>query len=96
VVATDVGDVRALVVDGHTGFVVPSGDHAALVDRMALLAGDRERCAAMGAAGRRKAEAEFGLDRLVRQTLRAYEDAGWRAGAAVSNADPLMAPTGHS
>ena len=95
VVATDVGDVRALVVDGQTGFVVPSGDHAALVNRMAFLARDRERCAAMGAAGRRKAEAEFGLDRLVRQTLRAYQEAGWRAGAAVSNADPLIAPTGH-
>jgi hypothetical protein len=31
----------------------------------------------MGEAGRLKAESEFGLDRLFRGTLAAYQAAGW-------------------
>jgi hypothetical protein len=31
----------------------------------------------MGAAGRRRAEQDFGLDRLVTETLEAYRSAGW-------------------
>ena len=61
-----------------TGFVVPRGDDAALVERMATLIADRELCHRMGEAGRLKAEREFGLDRLVSETLAAYRAAGWK------------------
>jgi glycosyltransferase involved in cell wall biosynthesis len=77
VVATDVGDIDQLVDDGTTGFLVPVNDESALVDRMAALITDRHRCARMGEAGRAKAECEFGLERLARQTLEAYRSAGW-------------------
>jgi glycosyltransferase involved in cell wall biosynthesis len=77
VVATDVGDVGQLIDDGQTGFLVRSGDEAGLVNALATLVQDRNRCETMGAAGRQKAEAQFGLDRFVRQTLSAYCDAGW-------------------
>jgi glycosyltransferase involved in cell wall biosynthesis len=77
VVATDVGDVSLLVDDGKTGFVVPRGDDAMLVERMATLIDDRKLCRRMGQAGRAKAEREFGLDRLVARTLAAYRAAGW-------------------
>ena len=95
VIATDVGDVRRLVDDGRTGFVVPSGDHDALVDRLATLARDRERCAAMGHAARRKAETELSLERLVSRTLNAYRDAGWKPPAPSPDVSrgPLIAPT---
>ena len=79
VVATDVGDIHHLVEEGTTGFVVKHDDHGMLVDRMANLLSNRELCAQMGATGRTKAEREFGLDRLVSETLAAYEGAGWRA-----------------
>jgi hypothetical protein len=45
---------------------------------MAMLITDRELCRRMGEAGRIKAEREFGLDRLVAETLAAYHRAGWK------------------
>jgi glycosyltransferase involved in cell wall biosynthesis len=77
VVATDVGDVPRLVDDGTTGFLVRSGDESMLVERMTQLIGDRQLCCRMGEAARRKAEREFGLERLVSETLAAYRRAGW-------------------
>jgi glycosyltransferase involved in cell wall biosynthesis len=78
VVATAVGDVPLLVDDGKTGFVVRAGDDAALVHRMTMLISDRDLCRRMGEAGRAKAEREFGLDRLVGDTLAVYRAAGWK------------------
>ncbi len=78
VVATDVGDVRFLVEDGKSGFVVDREDDAMLSERVATLLTDGELCRRMGEAGRVKAEREFGLDRLVCNTLNAYRSAGWK------------------
>jgi glycosyltransferase involved in cell wall biosynthesis len=78
VLATDAGDVPRLLEDGKTGFVVRRGDEAALVERMVQLITDRDLCRSMGQAGRAKAEREFGLDRLVSETLSAYRAAGWK------------------
>jgi glycosyltransferase involved in cell wall biosynthesis len=78
VVATDVGDTPSIVEHQKTGFVVPRGDDAALVECMATLLADRELCRRMGEMGRLKAEREFGLDRLVSETLAAYRAAGWK------------------
>jgi glycosyltransferase involved in cell wall biosynthesis len=78
VVATDAGDIPALVEDGKTGFVVPRGDHVALSSRMRTLMADVDLRRRMGAAGRAKAERQFGLDRLVNETLAAYRSMGWK------------------
>jgi glycosyltransferase involved in cell wall biosynthesis len=78
VVCTDAGDSRYIVDDGITGFVVPKKDLRALVDRMSRLVADRGLCVRMGEKGRAKAEREFGLDRLVDETLQVYSLAGWR------------------
>jgi glycosyltransferase involved in cell wall biosynthesis len=48
-----------------------------LAKRMVKLITDRNLCRRMGEAGREKAEREFGLDRLVEETLAAYRAAGW-------------------
>jgi glycosyltransferase involved in cell wall biosynthesis len=77
VVATDVGDVPSIVENGKTGFVVRHGDDMMLAERMATLLTDRDLCWRMGEASRAKAEREFGLDRLVSETLSAYRTAGW-------------------
>jgi glycosyltransferase involved in cell wall biosynthesis len=79
VVAMDTSDIPSLIEDGKTGFVVPHGDEARLVQCLATLLTDRELCCRMGMAGRAKAECEFGPDRLIAQTLAAYRAAGWRA-----------------
>jgi glycosyltransferase involved in cell wall biosynthesis len=78
VMATDVGDIPHLVEDGKTGYVVRRGDDAMLVARMATLLTNRDLCRRMGEAGRAKAEREFGLNRLLEETLAAYRTAGWR------------------
>jgi glycosyltransferase involved in cell wall biosynthesis len=78
VVATDVGDTRYLVENGKTGFIVENGDDKAFARCLAMLVNSRELCAQMGAAGRVKAERDFGLDRLVEETLSAYRVAGWQ------------------
>ena len=78
VVATDAGDVPTLVEDGKTGFVVPRGDEATLLARMVTLMTDYDLCRRMGEAGRAKAEQQFGLDRLVSETLAAYRAMGWK------------------
>jgi len=77
VVATDAGDIPLLVEDGKTGFIVPRNDSSALVDCMERLIADRDICRRMGKAGRAKIEREFGLNRLVEETLAVYRSAGW-------------------
>jgi glycosyltransferase involved in cell wall biosynthesis len=78
VVATDAGDIPSIVDDGQSGFVVKRGDATKLVERLVTLITNRELCRKMGQAGRPKAAREFGLDRLVSETLGAYRTAGWR------------------
>jgi glycosyltransferase involved in cell wall biosynthesis len=77
VVATDAGDVRSLVADGRTGFIVSRGDEATLVARMMTLIKDTEICSRMGEAGRAAVESRFRLDHLVAETLEAYRTLGW-------------------
>ena len=77
VIATDAGDVSDLIDDGVTGFVVSPADAESLADRMADLIVNRERCRQMGEAAGIKAAEQFGLPRLVTETLAAYRAAGW-------------------
>ena len=78
VVATGVGDIPLLVENGKTGFVVPRSDEEALVTHIATLISNQDLCHRMGSAGRIKAEQEFGLDRLVTETLNVYRAVGWK------------------
>ena len=63
VIASRVGGLPEIVVDGATGLVVPPEDAHALAEAMLALASDPSRAAAMGAAGRAHALAAFGPDR---------------------------------
>src|SRR5690606_37838342 len=72
VVATDVGDVARIVQHGETGFVVPPEDAGALVERVCEIIADDALAARLGAAARKRAELDFGLGRLVAETLDAY------------------------
>lgn len=77
VIAMDAGDISHLMEDGLTGFVVPQDDQETLANRMRQLLNNDELCVSMGQAAREKAEREFSLDRLVKETLNAYRLAGW-------------------
>ncbi|HEY4099467.1 MAG TPA: glycosyltransferase [Gemmatimonadales bacterium] len=69
VVATDVGGNREVVVPGETGFLVPSGDPAALAGAMTALFSSPARMRRFGDAARRRAVAEFSVE----STVAAYE-----------------------
>jgi len=55
VVGSEVGGIKSTVSDGHTGFLVPSRDPAALAERLARLQRQPGLARAMGDAGRRRA-----------------------------------------
>jgi glycosyltransferase involved in cell wall biosynthesis len=61
VVASAVGGLEEVVVDGKTGFLTPPGDAAALAARLGQLVDDRSLRSAMGKAGRARAEKYFSL-----------------------------------
>lgn len=73
VIATDIRGCRQAVTDGETGVLVPLRDPARLAEAIGDLLADPARRARLGAAGRRKAEAEFDEGRLVSETLDVYE-----------------------
>ena len=75
VVASAVGGLRDLVVDGETGILVPPGDVAALRLALERLLGDAELRRRLGQAGRRRALEVLSWDRAVRAIVTAYEDA---------------------
>jgi glycosyltransferase involved in cell wall biosynthesis len=74
VVASRVGGVPEALRDGIDGFLVPPGDVRALAQAILRVARDPALGARLGAAGRARALAEFGLDRLVEATIRMYDE----------------------
>jgi glycosyltransferase involved in cell wall biosynthesis len=71
VVATAVGGTPE-IVDGTTGVLVRPRDPQALAHAITTVALDDERRAKLAAAGRRRVEAHFTIDRMVDQYARAY------------------------
>ncbi len=72
VVGSQVGGIPEVVADGETGLLVPLGDPAALAAALNALILDPALAAAMGAAGRKRAAAEFGWDTIAAQTADLY------------------------
>jgi starch synthase len=75
VVASRVGGIPEVVVDGETGWLVEPGDATALGQALREALADPERARRMGEAGRRRVEAHFSWDRIADRTLAVYRDA---------------------
>jgi glycosyltransferase involved in cell wall biosynthesis len=73
VVATAVGGIPEIVVDGETGVLVPPQDDAALAAALERLLADPELGRRMGAAGRARAEELFDVARFRRDHLELYD-----------------------
>jgi glycosyltransferase involved in cell wall biosynthesis len=73
VVASGVGGLAELVVDGETGILVPPGDFSALAAALGGLVEDRELRRSLGAAGRARAETSFDLGSFRRAHVELYE-----------------------
>lgn len=85
VITTDVPGCRDALVPGETGVLVPVRDARALADAALELARDEDLRIRMGAAGRKLAESEFDLHKIVREHMQLYEALlhGRSPGAAV-------------
>ena len=75
VVASRVGGIPEVVVDGETGLLVELDDQfeAHLAAAVSGLLDDPARAAAMGTAGRARAVEHFGWDAIARRTLEVYQ-----------------------
>jgi glycosyltransferase involved in cell wall biosynthesis len=73
VVATAVGGLPDMVVDGETGLLVPPGEPTALRAALDRLLADPELRARLGSAGRERIAGLCGWDRVIDATLAAYE-----------------------
>lgn len=77
VVATRVGGIPEVVLDGETGILVPPGDPRALGEALVRLASDRKLREEMG-RGARELARDFDVGRMVRGTEAVYREViGW-------------------
>jgi starch synthase len=87
VVASDVGGIPEVVVDGQTGYLVPYDPSAAddpaavaafesaLAERINSLTADPDRAAAFGRAGRQRCIDEFSWAKIAAETVEVYRQA---------------------
>jgi glycosyltransferase involved in cell wall biosynthesis len=71
-VATRVGGIPELVIDGKTGYLVPSRSPAAIADKVVALLENESLRTQMGEAGRKLAEARFDLHANLAELLKLY------------------------
>lgn len=75
VVCSSGGGNPELVLEGETGYLVPSGDSRALADALAFLGAHPEIAHRVGDAGRRRILEDFSVPRLIRNMERVYWEA---------------------
>lgn len=73
VVATRVGGLEEIVVDGVTGYLIPARDREALVRCIAELAKDRTKLSKMARASWERAQSEFSARMMSLQMARLYD-----------------------
>jgi glycosyltransferase involved in cell wall biosynthesis len=72
-VATDAGAIPEVMVDGETGFLVPTRDHEAMAARIVQLLKNPKLRTRMGEAALERARERFTVERMVDGTQATYE-----------------------
>jgi len=72
VVTTDVAGTSELVLDGHTGYVVPQGEVDRLAHAMVTLVANQQLRQRMGQAGRERIEREFSFTHRLQRIEELY------------------------
>ncbi|HEY3911457.1 MAG TPA: glycosyltransferase family 4 protein [Stellaceae bacterium] len=102
VVATAVGGIPEVIEDGVTGLLVPPEDPQAVAAALARLIDDRDYRERLGRAGKKRVDALFGVDRMVRDFHETYDrldrlprkELGWLGAAAAVK--PYLRLTHHN
>jgi glycosyltransferase involved in cell wall biosynthesis len=76
IITTDMPGCREIVHHEENGLLVPPRDATAVADAVQRLIEDPALRVRLGCRGRERAEQEFGLDAIVRQTLALYGGSG--------------------
>lgn len=74
IITTDTPGCRELLENGMTGVLVEKKNHVSLAEAVDTLLSHPERLPIMGRKARIKIEAEYGIDRVISQTLRIYTE----------------------
>ncbi|MEN3277851.1 MAG: D-inositol-3-phosphate glycosyltransferase [Massilia sp.] len=72
VIGSEVGGIKSTVIDGVTGFLIPSRDPRALAERLAQLHADPALARAMGEAGLRRAYRHYTWRSVAQQVAAVY------------------------
>lgn len=72
VVATGVGGIPEIIIDGETGVLVPYGDRGALTEALAVFARDPVLRGEMGRSLSKKIQQEFSLEQMCSETFKTY------------------------
>ncbi|HEY0489292.1 MAG TPA: glycosyltransferase [Telluria sp.] len=86
VIGAEVGGIKSTVVDGETGFLVPSRDPQALAERLAVLHHNRELAQSMGDEGLRRAYQHFTWRTVAHKAAAIYATV---VGGAFVQPDPV-------
>lgn len=73
VIATDVGGIPEVVIDGTSGFLVPSKTPEVLAEKILLLLANRDLSLRLGKEGRVRVEKEFSLKKMIRKYEKLYD-----------------------
>jgi glycosyltransferase involved in cell wall biosynthesis len=72
VIATTIGGLPELIVNGHTGLLVPAKDSIALAQAIQYLIDNPEERVKIGKAGRKRAEEWFSIENNAREITELY------------------------
>jgi len=75
VVATSVGGVTEIIRDSDNGLLVPPEDSQAMSEAIVRLLKDRRLSGELARTARKDAEEKYGLDKMVNDTVKVYEEA---------------------
>jgi glycosyltransferase involved in cell wall biosynthesis len=78
VISTAVDGIPEAVIDRRTGLLVPPADPRTLAEALMWAISEREKAARLGAAGRERVVAEFGLDAMVDKVAALYHEVAGR------------------
>ena len=83
IVASRVGGIPEVVVDGETGLLVPPKDPDSLAEAIVRLLEDRALAARLADGGLARVRERFTVERMVDRTLEVYGADACRAGSAI-------------